>query len=122
MTTDILNLAGGWGHDAGRLAGAAGFREADTDVLQQTEPHLEPTSDPAAGPVIELRDVAKVYGSGSTEVRALAGVSLRIDRGEYVTSMGPSDSGKSTLMHILGCLDIATSGQSMSPTSSPRRH
>ena len=63
------------------------------------------------GPVIELQQVEKTYFTGSVQVRALQGVSLRIDRGEYVAIMGPSGSGKSTLMHILGCLDIPTGGQ-----------
>lgn len=62
-------------------------------------------------PVIELRQVAKVYFTGAVEVRALQGVSLTIGRGEYVAVMGPSGSGKSTLMHILGCLDVPTGGQ-----------
>jgi putative ABC transport system ATP-binding protein len=60
--------------------------------------------------VIDVRDVHKTYQMGDISVHALQGVTLRIDRGEYVAIMGTSGSGKSTLMNILGCLDIPTSG------------
>ncbi len=60
--------------------------------------------------MIEVENVNKIYQLGETEVRALDGVSLRIEKGEMTAIMGPSGSGKSTLMAILGCLDVPTSG------------
>jgi len=60
--------------------------------------------------LIEIKDVTKVYELGDTEVRALDGVNVQIDSGEFVAFMGSSGSGKSTLMNVIGCLDRPTTG------------
>lgn len=63
-----------------------------------------------AAPLIELRGVTKVYGTGDAAVHALRGVDLRIDTGEFIAIMGASGSGKSTCLNILGCLDVPNDG------------
>ena len=69
-------------------------------------------TDPLTGgrPVIDIRGVTKTYDQGEMEVKALRGIDLTIGRGEMVAIIGPSGSGKSTLMHILGCLDLPSTG------------
>jgi putative ABC transport system ATP-binding protein len=78
-----------------RAAAIAGISEAKED---------------GEGEMIEITDIAKVYRMGDNEIRALDGVSLTVQEGEWVAISGPSGSGKSTLMNIIGCLDQPTAG------------
>lgn len=64
----------------------------------------------ASSPLIEFKQVSKIYGKGEAEIRALNRVDLTINQHEFVAIMGPSGSGKSTAMNIIGCLDVPSSG------------
>jgi putative ABC transport system ATP-binding protein len=75
--------------------------------MNDTDPLVTPDYD---GPVVEARNLHRVFTMGVNEVRALDGIDLRIERGEMLGIMGASGSGKSTLLYLLGCLDRPTSG------------
>ena len=69
------------------------------------------TATASDSPLVDLRGVTKVYGRGTAAFHALAGVDMRIERGEFVAVMGPSGSGKSTCLNLLGCLDTPSDGE-----------
>src|ERR1700736_5226822 len=93
--------------------------------MESTPAVNQPVPTPAASPataVIRVEDAHKYYDLGETRVHALRGVSLQIQRGEFLAIMGASGSGKSTFMNILGCLDRPSSGRYLLEGTDVSRH
>lgn len=99
-------------HDKGLIEARTARDTHVAEARRADDPTTEVARDARpCSPVIALQNVSRVYGSGTSEVRALDHVNLEIAAGEFVAIMGPSGSGKSTLMNIIGCLDRPTHGR-----------
>ena len=98
---------------AGSGPGLAGTSlPGPVEAPQPSAPGQPPEPQPRqARPVIQLRRVFKTYQMGAVDVQALRGVSLTVERGDFVAIIGASGSGKSTMMNIIGCLDVPSRGR-----------
>jgi len=94
-----------------RATEAEGASQAPSPARTTGAVGEQPANRTGAAPLLSLRGVTKVYGTGSAQVHALAGIDLDVRQGEMVAVMGPSGSGKSTCMNVLGCLDAPTEGK-----------
>ena len=83
----------------------------DTMMADQAQPEARRGQPRGLHPVIDLHNIVKTYQMGTIEVHALRGISLTVERGDFVAIMGASGSGKSTMMNIIGCLDVPTRGR-----------
>lgn len=82
-----------------------------TDSMKTKLMKSKNDGEPMSDPIVQLQNVRKIYTLGTSEIHALNGVNISIEKGDFVTIMGSSGSGKSTLLNMVGCLDTPTSGK-----------